>query len=155
MLARLEPSVRPAGTPDVAPSWASIDDLGFAELLERAERGGIRSGTLPSTEALGRSEPIDREGLRRLAAALDVLTLRGIRRAAIAYGRRLFVADVGERTFEQELVAQDGDEPVAVDAVVRVPTPDERPPSRVPPPPHAMTAPSMALAILEARDSQR
>jgi hypothetical protein len=159
LLRRLEPAVRPI-VPESAPppGWMSalpiepLDAASFATLLGRARAGSIESGRLPVQRSAGEELAID--AAPRIARALDMLEARGFRRAAVLYGQRLFIADVATRTLESEVLAQEGPMPLAVDAAVRVPTPEEEGPSSVPGPPNAVQVPIGVLDLLEARDSQ-
>jgi hypothetical protein len=159
LLRRLEPPVRPVAPDAVgSPAWMSalpvepLDAASFATLLGRARAGSIASGRLPVQRSSGEELALD--AAPRIARALDMLEARGFRRAAVLYGQRLFIADVATRTLESEVLAQDGPMPLAVDAAVRVPTPDEEGPTGVPGPPTAVQVPLGVLDLLEARDSQ-
>ena len=112
LMLRLEPAVRPAGSPvdparaDAAPT---LDGRGFADLLREARAGAIRSDRAPDLSRLDAEMP--GESVERIAGALDMLEAHGRDRAVIVYADRMLVADVRTRTIEGELLAHDGPRP--------------------------------------------
>lgn len=154
LLLRLEPAVRPT---DVVRAGgesprSTLDAQPFAELLRQARAGGIASERIPDASLLG--EALPPEAMSRIAKALDMLQAHGSDRAVVVYDRRTLVADVASRTIEGELLAHEGPQPAAIDAAVRVPTPEEERPGVIPGPPRAVHVPQSVLELLEARDSQ-
>ncbi|MBL9119780.1 MAG: hypothetical protein JNL80_07695 [Phycisphaerae bacterium] len=154
LLQRLEPAVRPGESPVATgrqDPQRAIDHRSFADLLRSARAGAIASDRLPVAEGIG--EELPPESMSRIGKALDMLEAEGRDRAVIVYANRTLVANVRTRTIEGELLAHEGPAPQAVDAAVRVPTPDEDRPNVIPGPPRAVLAPPNVLELLEARDS--
>ncbi len=154
LLRHLEPPVRPSPAGSVVGlPVETLEASTFASLLERAQRGEIASGRVPTAAAI--DEPLDPAAMPRIGRAMDLLEARGSQRAVILYGIRMFVATIATRTLDGELLAHEGPAPAFVDAAVRVPTPDEDRPTAFPGPPTAVTAPSDVIGLLEARDSHQ
>lgn len=152
LLRRLAPALRPVA--GVAASHGALGGADFGGLLERAQRGALRSDR--PLDASGLTLPLDAEAIERLGGALDFLETCGVRRAILLYGGRGLVADVPSRRFEADVAAQEPPNPIEVEVALRVATPEEPAPgeSRRPlgPPAVGIASPSL-LEILAARDS--
>jgi hypothetical protein len=159
LLARLNPpilptAVAPTTSPHAGEGEASIAFVSFEALLARARTGGLRSQRMIAQRP-NKAPPLGPDDLARIGAAFDLLESRGFRSGAIAYGARLLLVDVPERTILRDILAHDADRPVEVEAAVRVAAPDEPdPPAILGPPMGSASAVRLPDGVLAALDRQ-
>lgn len=128
LLRRLEPAVRPvAAAGRSAAPRPPLEAQGFDELLSLVSNGSVHSGR-PVQAAPDFKLELTDDQLDRLAAAADVAEAAGASGALMLIDGRSIILDVRQRQLMQEVVATDAMRAIAVDAAVRIVSPDEAPP---------------------------
>jgi hypothetical protein len=120
LLRRLEPPVRPAwarGAEITGPT--SLEQAGFADLLQLVARGQVASGRAV-TVGFEPASPLSEEQMLRLASAADLAETHGARRSLMLIDGRGLVLDVPGRTLTDELGAGPPGAVAQVDAAVWV-----------------------------------
>lgn len=136
LLRTLGSGVLPPGVESRAGGSATIDRMGFAELLSKARSGVMESG-IPVRVASGAGVTLSEEQLERLQSAADVAESEGATRALVFIDGMALRMDVHDRTVLGEANLSDGGIVTDIDSVISLPGKNsgaDAPAGIVPPP---------------------